>query len=35
MRFSGYAALFDVADRSGDVVRAGAFAGAGRVPLLW
>ena len=41
MRFAGYAALFDVVDRGGDVVRAGAFAGAdgqasgGRVPLLW
>lgn len=40
MRFAGYAALFDVADRGGDVIRRGAFAravadGAGRVPLLW
>ena len=35
-RFAGYAALFDRADRSGDVIRAGAFAGAsGVVPLLW
>lgn len=33
--FAGYAAVFDVADRAGDVVRAGAFAGAGDVPLLW
>lgn len=39
MRFAGYAAVFDVADRGGDVVRAGAFraalAGASRLPLLW
>jgi HK97 family phage prohead protease len=40
MRFAGYAAVFDRADRGGDVVRAGAFErslkrGAGAVPLLW
>lgn len=39
MRFAGYAAIFGRADRGGDVVRAGAFAGSlGRgtaVPLLW
>lgn len=35
VRFAGYAALFDVPDRGGDVVRRGAFAGAGVVPLLW
>jgi HK97 family phage prohead protease len=36
VRFAGYAAVFDVADRGGDVVRAGAFAGVrGGVPLLW
>ena len=36
VRFAGYAAVFDVADRGGDVVRAGAFGGAfGTVPLLW
>lgn len=40
MRFAGYAAIFDRPDRGGDVVRAGAFAGACRrrpaaVPLLW
>jgi HK97 family phage prohead protease len=35
VRFAGYAALFDRADRAGDVMRAGAFAGAGVVPLLW
>jgi HK97 family phage prohead protease len=40
MRFAGYAAVFDRADRGGDVVRAGAFAravrrGSGGVPLLW
>ena len=37
VRFAGYAALFDQADRSGDVIRAGAFGAlaAGAVPLLW
>jgi hypothetical protein len=41
MRFAGYAAVFDRPDRGGDVVRAGAFAGAlkrgsaASVPLLW
>jgi HK97 family phage prohead protease len=40
MRFAGYAAIFDRADRGGDVVRAGAFARSlrrrtGPVPLLW
>ena len=40
MRFAGYAAVFDRADRGGDVVRGGAFArslkrGTGAVPLLW
>ncbi len=36
MKFAGYAALFDVRDRGGDVVRRGAFAGAGApLPLLW
>ncbi|MBR0553888.1 HK97 family phage prohead protease [Stakelama marina] len=36
VRFAGYAAVFDAPDRGGDVVRRGAFAGAGReVPLLW
>lgn len=35
VRFAGYASVFDVADRGGDVVRRGAFAGAGAVPLLW
>ena len=39
MRFAGYAALFDRADRGGDVVRPGAFAASlqrgGSVPLLW
>ncbi len=33
--FAGYAAVFDVVDRAGDVMRRGAFAGAGVVPLLW
>ncbi|WP_033074770.1 HK97 family phage prohead protease [Sphingopyxis sp. MWB1] len=39
VRFAGYAAVFDRADRGGDVVRAGAFADSlrerGVVPLLW
>lgn len=35
VRFAGYAAIFDAPDRGGDVVRAGAFADAGPVPLLW
>ena len=34
-RLAGYAAVFDVPDRGRDVVRRGAFAGAGEVPLLW
>ncbi len=33
--FAGYAAVFDVVDRAGDVMRRGAFSGAGVVPLLW
>jgi HK97 family phage prohead protease len=35
VRFAGYAAVFDVADRGGDVVRRGAFGAPGPVPLLW
>lgn len=35
VRFAGYAAVFDCPDRGGDVIRRGAFAGAGAVPLLW
>jgi HK97 family phage prohead protease len=40
VRFAGYAAIFDRADRGGDVVRAGAFEralkrGVRAVPLLW
>ena len=35
LRFAGYAAVFDRADRGGDVVRAGAFGAVGPVPLLW
>lgn len=36
MKFTGYAALFDVADRGGDVIRRGAFGDAGApLPLLW
>ena len=35
VRFAGYAALIDRADRAGDVMRAGAFADTGAVPLLW
>lgn len=34
IRVEGYAAVFDRPDRAGDVVRRGAFADAGRVPLL-
>ena len=34
-RFAGYAAVFDVADRGGDVVRPGAFGDVRAVPLLW
>ncbi len=39
-RFAGYAAVFDRADSSGDIVRKGAFAraiaaGPKAVPLLW
>lgn len=33
--FAGYAAIFERPDRGGDVVRRGAFAGAGCVPVLW
>ena len=32
--FTGYAALFDRADRAGDVFRAGAFGGTKVAPLL-
>lgn len=35
VRFAGYAAVFDVPDRGGDVVRRGAFRLDGPVPLLW
>lgn len=39
MRFAGYAAVFDRPDKSGDVVRKGAFAAslkrACEIPLLW
>lgn len=34
-RFAGYAAVFDRADRSGDVIRRGAFGTVGPVPLHW
>jgi uncharacterized protein len=35
-RFAGYAAVFDRVDHGGDVIRKGAFAGAGPpVPILW
>lgn len=34
IRVEGYAAVFDAVDRAGDVVRRGAFADAGHVPLL-
>ena len=35
VRFAGYAAIFDVPDRGGDIVRRDAFALARPVPLLW
>lgn len=36
LNLTGYAALFDVRDRGGDIVRAGAFAGSqAPLPLLW
>jgi uncharacterized protein len=36
LRVAGYASVFDVADRSGDVVVRGAFAeAAAPLPLLW
>jgi uncharacterized protein len=37
MKIAGYAAVFDVPDRGGDIVRRGAFVGmnAAHVPLLW
>lgn len=35
VRFAGYAAVFDVPDRGGDVVRRGAFRVTRPVPLLW
>ncbi len=36
VKLSGYVSRFDTPDRSGDVVRAGAFLGAAaNVPLLW
>lgn len=36
IRFAGYAAVFDCADRGGDVIRPGAFGThVRRVPLLW
>lgn len=35
VRFEGYAAVWDRADRGGDVVRCGAFGAIAPVPLLW
>lgn len=36
VKLSGYVSRFDTPDRSGDVVRAGAFVGAAaNIPLLW
>ena len=35
LRFAGYAAVFGVPDRGGDVVRPGAIDSRGAVPLLW
>lgn len=34
-RFAGYAAVFGVVDRGGDVVAPGAFGDGREVPLLW
>ena len=34
-RFAGYAAVFDRADRGGDVVRSGAIRLPAAIPLLW
>lgn len=34
VRVTGHAAVYDRVDRAGDVIRGGAFAGAGAVPLL-
>ncbi len=36
-RFAGYAALFDIPDTGGDIIRKGAFAKAAKagLPLLW
>lgn len=35
LSFGGYAAVWDRADRAGDVVRRGAFGAVRSVPLLW
>lgn len=35
LRITGHAAIYDVVDRAADVFRAGVFAGAAPVPLLW
>ena len=35
MAFAGYAAMFGVVDRAGDVFRVGAFDAVRPVPLLW
>jgi len=37
MKIAGYAALFDVPDRGGDIIRKGAFEGTAKagIPLLW
>ena len=34
-RITGYAAVFGLVDRAGDVIRAGAFGDVLPVPLLW
>ncbi len=36
-RLAGYAALFDIVDKGGDIIRKGAFAHAAKagLPLLW
>lgn len=36
LSFAGHAALFDIVDRGGDIIRRGAFAGVrAPIPLLW
>lgn len=35
VRFAGYAAIFNVVDQGGDVIRPGAFNLPASIPLLW